>query len=177
MKKLKIIVGLIFGLMVVSFVWSQLTSTDATLVVLKCIELSEGDKEKQDSGSYYKITRKFFDDRPYKVYESNPDYEEKDSSPSLLGVSFESASDQEKENLRIRRHQSPDWYTFIPAYKNGIVSSVTAIYVNRISLEMEIWTVDGNAHWETKNCSIVESRNFDDDFKSKVENKKKELKL
>lgn len=177
MRNIKKISGYVFGLVVVYFLFSQLSSKEETLVVLRCVRLGADNKEEKDSDAHYKITKRYFDDQPYKLYISSPDFDEKDSPPLALGILYENANNSDKENLKSRLHFSPDWYTFIPEFKKGKFFIPDAIYVNRATLQMEDTSLDDGKLWSTRNCSIVEQRSFDDEWESKVKNKKKELKF
>jgi hypothetical protein len=176
-KKLTyIIVALFFGAVCVGFGWNQINSIEKTLVVLMC----EGPREltkKSSSNNYYKLTKRSFNEQPFKLYISNPNFDTKNSPPYLIGIALESAKESDKLILKARKYFPPDWYTFIPAQIDGEFIMPVATYVDRVKLKMEDWTLDAEEQWSSSNCSIVEESQFLEDWKSKVANKKKELKF
>ena len=81
MKNIKIISIVITALMILGIGWNQIRSHEQILVVMKCIYKNEENKEKQKKIKYYKITKRILEEQPYKLYISNPDYDEKNAPP------------------------------------------------------------------------------------------------
>ena len=80
-------------------------------------------------------------------------------------------------NLKRQVYFAPDWYTFIPERKDGKFFFPTAIYVNRINLQMEELSLDDGGLWSQSDCEIAQESDFNNDYRLKVEGKKKELKF
>ena len=179
MKNLKpayIIGALFFGTVFIGFGWNQISSFEKTLVVLMCegpIELTK----KASTINYYRITKRNFDEQPFKLYISNPNFDTKDSPPYQLGIAIEKAKEADKLDLKARKYFSPDWYIFIPEQIKGEPIIPVATSVDRVKLKIEDWSLDAEEQWSSSNCSIVEESKFFEDWKSKVASKKKELKF
>jgi hypothetical protein len=177
MKKIKTLGIVITVLMILGIGWNQIRSHEQILVVMKCVFKNEENKAKQKESQYYKITKRFLDDQPHKLYISNPDYDEKNAPPYFIGIEIKNAKDSDKLNLKRPIYFAPDWYTFIPERKDGKFFFPTAIYVNRINLQMEELSLDDGGLWSQKDCEIAQESDFNNDYRLKVEGKKKELKF
>jgi hypothetical protein len=177
MKK-KLALGIaILSLMILLLTVALLTKFEKKLVVLKCVHQIEENKEKKNLTNYYKITSRLHEDHPHKLYISNPNYEEKDSPPYLIGISIQNASDLDKSFIKRRPYLPPDWYTFIPQREYGGFIVPTATYINRVTMKMEDLSLEDGMLWSSGNCAIVQAKEFDDDYRSQIENKKKEQKF
>ena len=175
-KRTKLAV-VILGLMIFGVGWNQLATYEANLVVLKCVYEFEENKEKKKLINFYKITKHLLEEHPYKLYISNPDYDEKGEPPYLIGISIQSAKEEDKANLKSRPYLPPDWYTFIPERKDGKFFLPTATYVNRVTLQIEDLSLDKGEQWGKSSCSIAQASEFDNDYRSKLDGKKKEQKF
>ena len=177
MKK-KLVLGIaIASFIILGLVVNQLNKFESNLVVLKCVHQIEENKEKKNLTNYYKITTRLLEDHPHKLYISNPNYEDKDSPPYLIGISIQNASELDKSYIKRRPYLPPDWYTFIPQQGRSGFIVPTATYINRVTLQMEDLSLDDGMLWTSGNCSIVKAKEFDDDYRLKLDNKKKEQKF
>jgi hypothetical protein len=177
MNKIKKLVIAIFGLMSLGVGWHHLATYEENLVVLKCAYEIEENNEKKNLIAFYKITKHLLEEHPYKMYISNPDYDEKNYPPYLIGISVQSAKEADKEKLKSRPYLPPDWYTFIPEQKYGKFILPMAKYVNRVTLQMEDLSLEKGEQWGKSSCSIAQTSEFDNDYRSKLESKKKEQKF
>lgn len=174
MKKLTLFGSLIMVLTALGFGVSQLRLQERNLITLKCESEIYKDKEKKALTSYFKVTKRLFEDHPHKLYISNPDYDEVNSPPNLIGVSVQNASKSDLANLKSQLHNPPDWYTFIPERKDKKIFLPVATYINRITLQMDDLDIEDGKYWTSSSCVIVQSTDFDEDWKTQVEKKKKE---
>lgn len=175
-KRTKIAI-VFLGLMILVVGWNQLSKYEENLVVLKCVYEFEEKNEKKNLTNFYKITKRLLEEHPYKMYISNPEYDEKGEPPYSIGISIQSAKEEDKANLKSRPYLPPDWYTFIPERKDGKFFLPTATYVNRVTLQMEDLSLDTGEQWAKSSCSIAQTSEFDNDYRSKLESKKKEQKF
>ena len=177
-KKTLIVVGL---LILGFFGYRYLSNIELTKVTLKC-KTTESIVSNHDKNevTYYKITKHLFTDEPNKLIVSNPDTNRKnlppfisgyiDSSPEVIYVQF------------TKKYFEPKYYTFVFNEPEDVlihlrtyISSVT--YLNREDLSMETDFIGDETVFSKKQCEISSNKEFNQDYESKLEKIKKNLKI
>ena len=171
-----LVVLLILIVCLVGYYYSR--NIEVTKISLKCTETLTLIEGKPLNDVYYKITKKIFDDRPYRIYGSYPDTNDDNYPPYLIGVSDESL---EGRNIKFKRKQyPPTWYTFVdpdPDWDRPIPRLSTVTYINRENLEVEErFTGDGKL-WSKGQCSIISNEKFDEVLNEQVKKIKDKMKF
>ena len=176
----KVFIGLIILIVfLVGYYYSR--NIEVTKISLKCtneLPLLKSGRFVPVFDVYYKITKKIFDDRPYRIYQSYTDSNDDVYPPYLIGVSDESL---EGRNIKFKKEQfPPTWYTFVnPVIEWGrgrdLLSTVT--YINRESLDIESRFTDDGKLWSKGQCSIISNEKFDEVRTEQVKKIKEKMKF
>ena len=174
-----LVVLLILIVCLVGYYYSR--NIEVTKISLKCtneLQLLKSGRFVPVIDVYYKITKKIFDDRPYRIYGSYPDANDDNYPPYLIGVSDESF---EGRNIKFKKEQfPPTWYTFvnpIPEWdrESNLLSTVT--YINRESLDIESRFTEDGKLWSKGQCSIISNEKFDEVRTEQVKKIKDKMKF
>ena len=173
----KVFIGLLILIVcLVGYYYSR--KIELTKVSLKCTETMMMIEDKPVKDYYFKITRKIYHDKPYKIYGSHPDTDDENYLPVLVGVSVDSS---EGRNIKFKREQySPNWYTFVdpdPDWDRPIPRLSIVTYVNRESLNIENRFTDTGKVWSKGQCSIIPNEKFDEVWTEQVKKLKEKMKF
>ena len=176
LNKILIALMLAFGL---GFVVYLIEYVEFSFATLKCEEKKILIGEGEEEIFYYRLTKKILDDRPIRLYSSNPNFDEAGNKPFLSGVSLDSTLG-DTINVERREHFYPNWYSFAqpPRIKDSKVPTLGLVtYINRENLAIETRFSGDGAIWSSGSCGIVKDQEFENDWLSKLNLQKERSKI